>query len=221
MELEPETPNALEAYIYRGEARAAKGDFDGSEADFELGLALNPKFPITYWLRSKPNVERRLRWHYRDCTFLISRPEGYWDGCRLILRTGHGQARQRRRGRCGGHCDKSLAVHKPEEDGATEIYEVRAIARQLAHDTPGALADLREGTNLHDPYCALWLFLRQAESGQRDDGAKVLSAELGQEAAIEAKQPCLPRPRMVVASRHMLLGKATVAELLAVAGTER
>jgi hypothetical protein len=119
-------------------------------------------------------------------------------------------------------CDKSLAVHKPEEDGATEIYEVRAIARQLAHDTPGALADLREGTNLHDPYCALWLFLRQAESGQRDDGAKVLSAELDQEAAIEAKQPCLsPGPEWLSRVGSMLLGKATVAELLAVAGTER
>jgi tetratricopeptide (TPR) repeat protein len=206
LEINPE--DMLMVSTLRINAKRLKGDLDGAMADVNRMLALDPKFSAAIFLRA-----------------FIRQDKGDFDGAiadysRAIeiepkdaaTFSNRGHAKRAKGDLDGAIADFSRAIEL--EPNVALRYLHRGIAKRAKQDATGSLVDFRQGAKLDDLYSAFWVLLVQAESGQRDSGAKELTEALGR-----AKKPGTDDERWTAQVGDFLLGKATSTNFLAQANT--
>lgn len=160
-----------ETYSIRGLAWISKGDFDKAIADCTKGIALNPKLATAY---NNRGLAKNGKGDYAAAIADFSQAvevdpkleQAYFN---------RGLAERNLREKTGAAVSGAPVKLMPKGPGALLQDGLEKRARQ---DQKGAIADFQEGANPDDLQNAYWLFLTRAELGQRDMGARELSALL-------------------------------------------
>jgi tetratricopeptide (TPR) repeat protein len=208
IELEPKSDFA---YIGRGMAKTLKGDFDGAINDFSRAMEINPEDMLIFSAvrgeakRYKGDLDGAMvdvnRMFALNPKFSVA----------FFLRA---RIKQDKGDLDAAIADFSRAIEL--DPNVVLHYLDRGIAKRTKQDVTGALADFRQGAKLDYLYSAFWVFLTQAESGQRDSGAKELAEALGR-----AKQPGTDGERWTAQVGDFLLGRSTFTNFFAQANTAK